>query len=209
LNTGPASTTERTAPAVTDLAIPAIPTRYAGVLFRSRTEARWARFWDALDIRWDYEPQGFVTAAGDPYLPDFAVFPALGLLWAEIKGSWQSDPEGVAKWRGFAMQRPQPAVSRAVLLSGTPSIGGAFLVIGGDDDSPDPLKGGWEDDTQQWRPCSGGHHFDLAYPGTFGAKFVEDGCDWDIGPGDDRLRKAVEAALSARFGTYEHGETAA
>ena len=71
---------------MTDLAIPAIPTLYAGVLFRSRTEARWAKFWDELDIKWDYEPQGFVTAAGEPYLPDFAAFPALGLLWVEIKG---------------------------------------------------------------------------------------------------------------------------
>jgi hypothetical protein len=195
---------------VRDLAIPAIPTLYAGVLFRSRTEARWAMFWDKLDIKWDYEPQGFVTASGDPYLPDFAVFPALGLLWAEVKGSWQSDPEGVGKWRRFAVQRPQPSVSRAVLLSGAPAIDGQFLVAGGDDDQPDPLKGAWEDDTQQWRPCVSGHHFDLTFPGRFHGKFVEDGCADDFGgPGEDRLRKAVAAARSARFGVHEPGETAA
>jgi hypothetical protein len=193
---------------VTDLAIPAIPTLYAGVLFRSRTEARWARFWDELGIKWDYEPQGFATTTGIPYLPDFAVFPALGLLWAEIKGSWQSDPEGVAKWRRFADDRPQP--SRAVLLAGVPSLEGHYLVVGGNEYQDNPLKGGWDDDTQQWRPCGNGHHFDLTFPGWFHGKFVEDGCADDFGgPGEDRLRKAVSAALSARFGTHEPDETAA
>jgi hypothetical protein len=165
---------------VTDLAIPAIPTLYAGVLFRSRTEARWARFWDALDIRWDYEPQGFV-AAGIPYLPDFAVFPALGVLWVEIKGSWQADPGGVEKWRKFADRRPLPDKSRAALFAGAPSLEGAYMVVGGNDSQ------------------------DLAYPGTFGAKHVEDGCDWHIGPGEDRLRKAVETARSARFDGSDSG----
>jgi hypothetical protein len=36
--------------------IAAIPTRYAGVQFRSRLEARWAAFFDLLGWRWDYEP---------------------------------------------------------------------------------------------------------------------------------------------------------
>lgn len=191
-----------------DLTIPAIPTLYAGVLFRSRTEARWARFWDALDIRWEYEPQGFV-AAGIPYLPDFAVFPALGLLWVEVKPTWQADPEGVGKWRGFAMRRPgRPERSRAALFAGPPSLEGEYLIIGGDDDQPHPLKGPWEDDTQQWRPCPSGHHFDLTYPGTFGAKYVEDGCGWHIGPGDDRLRTAVEKARSAKFDGTDSGTVA-
>lgn len=193
---------------MTDLAIPAIPTPYGGVLFRSRTEARWARFWDALDIKWEYEPQGFVTADGRPYLPDFVTFPALGRLWVEIKGSWESDPEGVARWRRFADDRPQP--SRAVLFAGAPSLDGKYLVVGGNDHQDNPVKGGWDDDTQQWRPCGSGHHFDLTFPGWFHGKFVEDGCaDHFGGPGEDRLRKAVSAAISARFGTHEHGETAA
>ena len=193
---------------MTDLAIPAIPTPYGGVLFRSRTEARWALFWDQLEIKWEYEPQGFITRAGDPYLPDFLAFPALGRLWVEIKGRWESDPGGVAKWRRFADDRPQP--SRAVLCEGPPSIEGRYLVVGGDENQPNPVKGGWDDDTQQWRPCVSGHHFDLTFPGWFHGKFAEDGCADDFGgPGEDRLRKAVDAARSARFGTHEHGETAA
>jgi len=41
------------------MAIAAIETRYAGCRFRSRLEARWAVFYDALGIDWEYEPQGF------------------------------------------------------------------------------------------------------------------------------------------------------
>lgn len=192
-----------------DLTIPAIPTLYRGVLHRSRLEARWARFWFALGIpEPHYEPQGFV-AAGIPYLPDFLVHLALGPLWVEIKPDWETDPEGVEKWRKFAVRRPNPARTRAALFAGPPSLEGAYLIIGGDDDSDNPVQGGWEDDTQQWRPCGSGHHFDLCYPGLFRAKFVEDGCPDDFGgTGEGRLRKAVDAALSERFDGSDNGSAA-
>jgi hypothetical protein len=48
----------------------ALETHYGGWRFRSRMEARWAVFMDALKIRWRYEPEGFATEVG-PYLPDF------------------------------------------------------------------------------------------------------------------------------------------
>lgn len=60
-----------------------IPTRYAGCHFRSRLEARWAVFFDAIDQPWTYEPEGFETPAGR-YLPDFFL-PDQG-VWVEIKG---------------------------------------------------------------------------------------------------------------------------
>lgn len=182
-----------------DLTIPAIPTLYSGVLFRSRTEARWAVFFDHLGVKWEYEPQGFV-AAGIPYLPDFAVFPALGTLWVEIKPTWQADPQGVTKWRKFADRRPHPDSSRAALFAGPPATEGEYMIVGGNDDQDNPVKGAWDDDTQQWRPCGSGHHFDMCFPGWFRGKFVEDGCvDNFGGPGEDRLREAVDKARSARF----------
>lgn len=46
----------------------AIPTKYAGVQFRSRLEARWAAFFDLVGWRWEYEP---IDLAG--YIPDFVV----------------------------------------------------------------------------------------------------------------------------------------
>lgn len=63
-----------------------IETHYAGCRFRSRLEARWAVFFDALNIRWEYEPQGYVVN-GRGYLPDF-LLPDLKTS-VEVKG----DPE--------------------------------------------------------------------------------------------------------------------
>jgi hypothetical protein len=155
-------------------------------------------FFDHLGIKWEYEPQGFVTD-GEPYLPDFLIWPALGPLWAEVKGNWQADPEGVAKWSRFVMQRPRP--SRAALLSGKPAVEGKYRVIGGGGTEGDPLKGFWEDDACEWRPCPSGHHFDLAHPGTWRTKFADDGClDNFGGDGEEKIRKAVKAVLSHRFG---------
>lgn len=48
----------------------AIQTRYKGYHFRSRLEARWAVFFDAAGIEWEYEHEGYDL--GDSwYLPDF------------------------------------------------------------------------------------------------------------------------------------------
>ena len=48
--------------------IAAIPTRYAGHLFRSRLEARWAAMFDQLKWNWVYEP---IDLHG--YIPDFII----------------------------------------------------------------------------------------------------------------------------------------
>lgn len=61
-----------------------IQTQYAGCRFRSRIEARHAVFFDALKVRWDYEPEGFDLGATGRYLPDFFL-PELN-CWVEIKG---------------------------------------------------------------------------------------------------------------------------
>ena len=46
--------------------IPSIPTTYDGVRFRSRLEARWAYFFNAFGIKWQYEPYEL-----DGWIPDF------------------------------------------------------------------------------------------------------------------------------------------
>jgi hypothetical protein len=68
----------------------AIQTHYAGHVFRSRLEARWAVFFDALKVEWKYEEQGY-EVAGQRYLPDFFL-PSLN-AWCEVKG----DPNGLQK----------------------------------------------------------------------------------------------------------------
>ena len=53
--------------------IKAIETVYNGYRFRSRLEARWAVFFDAAGIEYEYEPEGFSLDYGIQYLPDFAL----------------------------------------------------------------------------------------------------------------------------------------
>lgn len=52
------------------MTIIAIETNYRGYRFRSRLEARWAVFFTAACVAWEYEKQGYVVD-GVPYLPDF------------------------------------------------------------------------------------------------------------------------------------------
>ncbi len=59
--------------------IAAIPTRYAGVDFRSRLEARWAAFFDLCTWSWEYEP---VDLKG--WTPDFRLNLAQPIL-VEVK----------------------------------------------------------------------------------------------------------------------------
>jgi hypothetical protein len=186
----------------------AIPTWYGGVLHRSRLEARWAMFFDNLHIKADYEPQGFATD-GEPYLPDFAIQAALGTLWAEVKPSWDADPEGIARWHRFASQRPLP--SRAILLTGPPSPDLKVVVIGGDEGARSPLAGPWEEDQYQWRPCPSGRHFDVIWPGVMHSKYAEDGCPYDVDGGlasVDRIASVASAARSSRF-DLRRGQTPA
>ena len=68
--------------------IKAIETKYKGYRFRSRLEARWAVFFDHIELKWEYEKEGF-DIDGVLYLPDF-YFPTLN-LWAEVKPSTFSE----------------------------------------------------------------------------------------------------------------------
>lgn len=61
----------------------AIETRYKGYRFRSRLEARWAVFFDAMGEPWEYEKEGY-DLDGTPYLPDFFL-PGMN-CFVEIKG---------------------------------------------------------------------------------------------------------------------------
>jgi hypothetical protein len=61
----------------------AIETHYKGYRFRSRLEARWAVFFDRLEITWEYEPQGYKLSDGSLYLPDFFL-PSID-IYVEVK----------------------------------------------------------------------------------------------------------------------------
>ncbi len=67
-------------------------THYKGYRFRSRTEARWAVFFDHLNLddrffpkfKWNYELEGFKLTNGTCYLPDFYLKDLD--CWVEVKG---------------------------------------------------------------------------------------------------------------------------
>jgi hypothetical protein len=108
--------------------IKAIETRYKGCNFRSRLEARWAVFFDALGIKWEYEKEGYVVGNRTPYLPDFYL-PDLR-TWVEVKGAvslldyqlmadavdWGAGLPGThecyGKYGGLLLLGPLPFVSR-------------------------------------------------------------------------------------------------
>jgi hypothetical protein len=48
-----------------------LETKYNGILFRSRLEARWAVLFNALGIDYVYEPECFILKNGLKYTPDF------------------------------------------------------------------------------------------------------------------------------------------
>lgn len=75
--------------------IKAIPTNYKGYRFRSRLEARWAVFFDACGVEWEYEPEGYDLGNGLYYLPDFLLHGVQGRtagdLYVEVKGKMTAD----------------------------------------------------------------------------------------------------------------------
>lgn len=68
----------------------AIPTTYNGIVFRSRTEARWAVFFDGLGVPWIHEPEGYQLSSAW-YVPDFWL-PDQEVFW-EVKGEMPTSEE--------------------------------------------------------------------------------------------------------------------
>jgi hypothetical protein len=105
--------------------IKAIETSYKGYRFRSRLEARWAVFFDAMGLDWSYETEGFTLPSGEWYLPDFKIKgDDESIIWIEVKGGFDgylSPVDGWSKVNNFS--------SHAV------KVNGSVCVLG---DIPDP-----------------------------------------------------------------------
>lgn len=169
----------------------AIETRYKQRLFRSRLEARYAVFFDALEIKWDYEPEAFDLGHGLWYLPDFFLH-GVGTYkgsawgyWVEIKGT---DPTDAEKYK-FDLLCKQTGHSGYIFV-GSPGEGRVFRC-----DRDDP-----------WRPRKGvvlvgpsvsdtrGPLFQLAWSAAVSC------CSPVFGRGyDKKVDVAVGRALSMRF----------
>jgi len=68
-----------------------IETRYNGYKFRSRLEARWAVFFDAVGIQYEYEKEGYDLGTLGYYLPDFWI--PRNECFIEIKGQHPTKEE--------------------------------------------------------------------------------------------------------------------
>ena len=87
--------------------VAALETKYDGCVFRSRTEARWAVFFNACEIPWEYEKEGYklgseLGASRDfgvlYYLPDFWL-PSIQ-TWVEVRGM---EPDAVASEKAYRL----------------------------------------------------------------------------------------------------------
>jgi hypothetical protein len=95
--------------------IQAIETNYKGYRFRSRLEARWAIFFDALSMPYEYEKEGFNLGNAGWYLPDFYLPDTE--TWIEVKPSEPDETER-CKVRTLACARDE----YVDIVVGTPSI---------------------------------------------------------------------------------------
>ena len=105
--------------------IKAIETEYNGYKFRSRLEARWAVFFDALKIDYQYGPERFVGVNDTPYLPDFYL--PKEHIYVEVKGSDE------------ALRSDWEKISAAIDFEATPCSNG-LMILG---DIPDIKEIDW------------------------------------------------------------------
>jgi hypothetical protein len=83
-----------------------VPTHYNGYHFRSRLEARWAVFFDALGIAYEYEKEGYDLGDVGRYLPDFWL--PQQQVWVEIKGVGTYTGRDAAKVEALALETHYP-----------------------------------------------------------------------------------------------------
>ena len=99
--------------------IKAIETSYNGYRFRSRLEARWAVFFDAIGLDWEYENEGYVLSDSTKYLHDFYFPKGWGRFrFAEVKPRCDhSNDFSLSKYKRFCADGYS-----CILLDGPPDV---------------------------------------------------------------------------------------
>jgi hypothetical protein len=169
-----------------------IETEYAGCRFRSRLEARWAVFFDALKLRWEYEPDAYAPPSGN-YLPDFRLHLASGPVWFEVKAP--NAPHGDPRWHELAMLTD----TKVCIAFGMPRLAGK------DTDFCEHIEvqfdGGGVDYGYQFCVCQCGK-IGLEFDGR-SARICGEDCypdeDKMYSGRDPRMIAAYQRALSTRF----------
>lgn len=179
-------------------ALKAIETIFKGYRFRSRLEARWAVFYEALGIDWRYEDEGF-DLDGSRYLPDFYL-PHLD-CFIEIKGKYPADWEYdlCAKLAAFSGKRVY------LFYGNIPSFKSHWMLDSWDGESAFVFyPNGNSDGSHTWCECDVCGGFGIEYRGW--ANRILCPCRDKDGPryaqhNTYRIYSAYEQARAERFGT--------
>lgn len=154
--------------------IKAIETMYNGYRFRSRLEARWAVFFDALEIKYEYESQGFDLGELGQYLPDFWL-PELNYC-IEVKGKEPTQKEydrlaaataimeakiGVMLWGNI----PAPEKMTCYGIDDYNSNHWQYTVYGTIIDDNGQCQVGWEDGPYIWCECPSCGRIEIQFEG--------------------------------------------
>jgi hypothetical protein len=191
-----------------------IETRYAGRLFRSRLEARWAVFFDKLGISWEYEPEGYKLEDGTWYLPDFRLTLMRKEYWCEVKPyiANYNDWEGMSKFTSFIAENdlrgmylyeiPSPREIENIEYYKTKM--GFFYLETKNDPDPDFLDPG--DSVYVFYVNPANEQVGFGYIGKR-IECTNDRCDMIFEPIADRVHnhpKIINAFAAARSARFEH-----
>lgn len=208
-----------------------IETVYKGCRFRSRLEARWAVFFDALGVEWEYEPEGFELPSGRRYLPDFRV-----KCWGRRTYNEHECVNLYIEVKGEMSKYDLERIEEFVGSTDYEEICLTFLCSDCDGDYADCPKG-WRCKSEYYlRPVlivgsipesidsfyrglgMDGFYFSFQYvdgdyytvipTATLNGKFYLMGPDYVTNEGVNMLNRALTAARSARFEWGENGESA-
>jgi hypothetical protein len=170
----------------------AIETHYKGYRFRSRLETRWAVFFDALGIEWEYEKEGYDLGEAGWYLPDFWL-PQVR-MWAEVKPEVLSEAERL-KLEALARGTDRPCL----MLIGIPENKPYQAIVWAVTD------GGWPGEYSEvsdgFALCDYCLTMFHAYPIYEGRFYASPGSEED-----GRFEDVEEAVRTARSARFEHGE---
>ena len=183
-----------------------IETEYKGYRFRSRLDAKWAVFFDACGVEWEYEPEDYDLGDGIRYLPDFLLhgvtFNHAGRqencdLYVEVKGKMTAfDAEKIRRFHDAGMP---------VLVVGGIPEGDDFYQL---TDYMDEYS--WQRECAEW-PCfynflTVDDDYFGAYPGVDkNGVFSLFGADSNYLGDADTIRSA-QAYTKARQARFEFGE---
>lgn len=180
----------------------AIETFYNGYRFRSRLEAKWAVFMDALGVRWEYESEGFDLGDDEWYLPDFYL-PDQD-IYVEIKPAckYQNYPDEDVLNKAFKLEHKSN--KQVVILCGMPGpIDEEYNV----NNSYQGFTG--TDINYFWCECPDCGAIGIQFDGRSARNNHSENCqamtgDKGYNSNSERIIQAWNASRSARF---EHGES--